>query len=134
MAAIEVVDVAVVGAGISGLRAAGLLQRAGISTVVLEARSRVGGKIFTTDREPGTSIRQEYGAAWINDTTQDRIWALAKEFGLTPVISNSEGKVVAQDFGGDCIEFNYGETPVVSECLVNGPFGPGLPPPQNKVN
>lgn len=110
----EVVDVVVVGAGISGLRAAGLLQRAGFSTVVLEARSRVGGKILTSDREPGMTIRQEYGAAWINDTTQDRIWALAKEFGLTPVIANSEGKVVAQDFGGNCVEFMYGNTPEVS--------------------
>lgn len=118
----EVVDVAVIGAGISGLRAASLLQRAGISTVVLEARPRVGGKILTTDREPGTSIRQEYGAAWINDTTQDRIWALVKEFRLTPVISNSEGKVVAQDFSGNCVEFKYGDTPEVSGLILSFPL------------
>ena len=45
--------VIVVGAGISGLRAASVLQRHGIDCVVLEGRNRIGGRINTTRTEKG---------------------------------------------------------------------------------
>lgn len=38
----------VVGAGISGLRAAAVLHRHGCEVVVLEARDRIGGRILTS--------------------------------------------------------------------------------------
>ncbi len=40
-------DVIVVGAGLAGLTAAYELQRAGRHVVVLEARERLGGRVFT---------------------------------------------------------------------------------------
>ena len=39
------VDIVVVGAGFAGLTVASILQRKGVSVVVLEARDRVGGKV-----------------------------------------------------------------------------------------
>lgn len=45
--------VIVVGAGISGLRCAAVLQRHGIEVVVLEGRDRIGGRIHTTRSEKG---------------------------------------------------------------------------------
>lgn len=46
--------VIVVGAGISGLRAASVLQRHGISVVVLEGRpDRIGGRICTSRKPDG---------------------------------------------------------------------------------
>lgn len=45
--------VVVVGAGISGLRAASVLQRHGIEVVVLEGRDRIGGRINTTRTAKG---------------------------------------------------------------------------------
>jgi monoamine oxidase len=46
---IETIEVAVIGAGVAGLAAARELRRRGRSVVVLEARDRVGGRIFTLD-------------------------------------------------------------------------------------
>jgi monoamine oxidase len=50
--AMEVIDLVVIGAGVSGLTCAGQLSRAGFQVVVLEARDRVGGRIRTL-RLPG---------------------------------------------------------------------------------
>jgi monoamine oxidase len=46
-------DVAVIGAGMAGLYAALLLEEAGLKTVVLEGRDRVGGRLLTLDGVPG---------------------------------------------------------------------------------
>ncbi len=46
-------SVLVLGAGLSGLYTALLLERAGIKVVVLEGRDRVGGRVYTLDNIPG---------------------------------------------------------------------------------
>ena len=51
--------VVVIGAGLSGLYAASLLESRGIQVTVLEARERVGGRVLTLDQVPG---RPEAGA------------------------------------------------------------------------
>lgn len=73
------VDVAIVGAGFSGLSAARKLQDAGLSVVVLEARDRVGGRIHTRHAPDGTPI--DVGGQWVGPG-QDRILALIDELGV----------------------------------------------------
>lgn len=46
-------DVLVIGAGISGLTAARLLEREGLRVKILEGRSRVGGRVHTLSDVPG---------------------------------------------------------------------------------
>ncbi len=46
-------DVVVIGAGLSGLNAALLLEGEGYSVTVLESRNRIGGRVFTLPNVPG---------------------------------------------------------------------------------
>lgn len=48
------VDVLVLGAGVSGLNTAWLLEQQGYRVTVLEASERVGGRVFTLMDQPGT--------------------------------------------------------------------------------
>ncbi len=46
-------DVIVIGAGLSGLNAAQLLEEMGYGVTVIEGRDRVGGRLYTMDEVPG---------------------------------------------------------------------------------
>src|SRR5437870_5042087 len=56
-------DVCVLGAGYAGLAAARRLSQFGKSVVVLEARNRVGGRIWTAPLADGTPV--DRGGAWL---------------------------------------------------------------------
>ena len=84
----ETIDVVVVGAGFAGLTAARRLQQEGRSVLVLEARDRVGGRIFNHTFDDGTIV--ELGGQWVGPT-QDRVLALADELGVGTFPSYDEG-------------------------------------------
>jgi monoamine oxidase len=85
------VDVVVVGGGLSGLVAARQVARKGRSVLVVEARSRVGGRLLNHRLKAGGVI--EAGGAFVGPT-QDHILALAKEFGVATFPEYVEGKNV----------------------------------------
>ena len=58
-------DVAIVGAGAAGLAAAAEIARGGKSAVVLEARDRIGGRVWSLD-VPGLPVPVELGAEFIH--------------------------------------------------------------------
>jgi len=76
----------VVGAGLSGLVAAHRLQAASHKVTILEARSRVGGRVLTV-REPFAEGQHADVGAMILYEGQNTILDLCREFGikLTPV-------------------------------------------------
>ena len=80
-------DVVVIGAGLSGLVAAHDIARAGRTVAVLEARNRVGGRVWTEMRghQP-----LELGGAWTGPG-QDRLKALAADLGIAFVEHGAHG-------------------------------------------
>ena len=87
----ESADVLVVGAGLAGLTAARELVTAGHSVLVLEARDRVGGRVVNEDIGDGKIV--EMGGQWAGPT-QDKVYALAAEFGITTFPTYDTGKKV----------------------------------------
>ena len=75
-------EVIVVGAGIAGLAAAKDLQKRDVSTIVVEGRDRVGGRVWT-DRSLGSPF--DLGASWIHGARKNPIADLAKELGLETI-------------------------------------------------
>jgi monoamine oxidase len=87
----ESVDVVVVGAGLSGLTAARDLLAAGKSVKVLEARDRVGGKVYNQKLKNGGVT--EVGAEFVGPT-QDKVLQMITDLGLTTFRTYNEGKTV----------------------------------------
>ncbi len=90
-------DVVVAGAGYAGLRAAAVLVAAGLDVVVLEARDRVGGRVFTEVVPSGAVVDQ--GGQWIGPT-QDRLQALADECGVATFPTWVDGENLEVRGGG----------------------------------
>lgn len=95
------VDVIVVGGGLSGLSAARALRDAGHSTVVLEARDRVGGR--TLNRKIGDGVF-DMGGQFVSPD-QKNVARLIKEFGLELVPMNQDGHKI-QDIAGDISQYS----------------------------
>lgn len=82
------VDFCIVGAGFAGLSAAYKLKKAGRSVFVLEARNRVGGRVYTEVLKDGTPVN--WGGTFIG-AGHDRLYALAKELGCETYPSYANG-------------------------------------------
>src|ERR1700730_1788799 len=81
-------DVGIVGAGVAGLAAARRLHEHGARVVVLEARRRIGGRIFTT-RDPRTPGPIELGAEVLRGDAPE-VHAIADAARLTVVAINGD--------------------------------------------
>src|SRR5947208_1473822 len=92
-------DVVVVGAGLAGLTAARQLRRARKSVIVLEARSRVGGRCYSKRIPGGASDVANMGATFVGPT-QHRVIDLCKELGIPLFNTYDTGKYIDYRNGG----------------------------------
>src|SRR5262245_49554733 len=90
----EEADVLVLGAGAAGLAAAQQLSQAGLRVIVIEARDRLGGRIFT-QHVPGHPLPIELGAEFIHGRPPES-FALVEQAGLLVYEINGESWL-AQD-------------------------------------
>jgi monoamine oxidase len=84
--------VIVAGAGLAGLTAARELEARGATVTIVEARDRVGGRLWTLRNGFAERQHAEAGADLIEDA-QDRVKRLAHELGLRPV------RILRESFG-----------------------------------
>ncbi|MEW1836033.1 NAD(P)/FAD-dependent oxidoreductase [Microbacterium sp. NPDC079995] len=104
-------DVVIVGAGAAGLTAANELRKAGLSVAVLEARERVGGRLWT-DVIDGAML--ELGGQWVSPD-QDALIDTVAELGLETFSRYREGDSVYVGPDGTVSRFTGEMFPVSPE-------------------
>ena len=104
-------DVVIVGAGAAGLTAANELKKAGLSVAVLEARDRVGGRLWT-DVIDGAML--EIGGQWISPD-QTALIETVDELGLDTFSRYREGDSVYVGPDGVAHRFTGEMFPVAPE-------------------
>src|SRR5437016_13227707 len=70
------VDVAIIGAGAAGLGAAHALKGSGLSTIVLKARDRVGGRGHTIQAAPDVVF--DVGCGWLHSADENSFVKIAE--------------------------------------------------------
>ncbi|MGQ0637968.1 MAG: flavin monoamine oxidase family protein [Nitrososphaerota archaeon] len=95
-------DVIVIGAGISGIAAADFLDEKGYDVVILEARDRIGGRIFTDRSLNGIPLDME--ASWIHGIEGNPIMELAKKYGIETVPTDYESSTTYDADGNEIDE------------------------------
>jgi monoamine oxidase len=88
----DTVDITVIGAGLSGLALAGALRAEGRDVILLEARTRPGGRVMS---QGGYDL----GPAWIWPHNA-RMLALVDRLGLPLYAQHSAGRLVFEDAHG----------------------------------
>ena len=85
----------IVGAGVSGLRAAALLTAKGIPCRVLEARSRIGGRVLSEPAGDGPDTGMyDLGPTWFWPDHETYIQHLISELGIPVFEQHAEGALL----------------------------------------
>ncbi len=94
-------DVLIAGGGLAGLYLAYQLEQAGIDYLLVEARSRLGGRVLSLPSRgsDGQSDQYDLGPAWFWPG-QPRLMRLVNELDVSVFPQYSDGNLVFQDPDG----------------------------------
>jgi monoamine oxidase len=105
-------SVVIVGGGLSGLRCAQLLNERGIDFILLEGRSRLGGRIFSLpiSSVSGANASQRYdlGPAWYWPAMQPHMASLVSRLGLSTFPQYSSGALAIERFRLEPVRYARG--------------------------
>lgn len=100
--------IGVIGAGASGLAAAQVLADAGYEVTVLEARDRIGGRVWTSD---ALGVPLDLGASWIHGVEGNPLADLAEDLGVETrptadsyVVRGGDGRIIPDHDAPDWLE------------------------------
>jgi monoamine oxidase len=93
--------VLIIGAGIAGLAAARWLTARGHEVQVVEARTRIGGRLWTSSAWPDVPL--DLGASWIHGLQDNPLTALAEEIDAQ-LISTSYARTLTLGSDGQAID------------------------------
>ena len=116
------VDVVVIGAGLSGLVAALKLQKGGKRVLILEARDRIGGRMYRESTIKGGVL--DMGGQWVGDS-QAAILGLLGDLQIERFVSYNSGHSI-QSWNGEKTGFDGS----VSHLLAGRCQGPDYLPPE----
>lgn len=94
-ASISDTHVAIIGAGLAGLRCADILLQKGFRVTIIEGRNRVGGRLHQEKLVNGRLV--DMGPNWIHGTNDNPILDLAKQTGTTVATWEHDSYLFDQD-------------------------------------
>ena len=107
--------IVVIGAGLAGLAAARDLHRLGHDVVVVEARDRIGGRVWTSHQWP--DIPLDLGATWIHGTEGNPITELADAIQARRLVTDYDRAITYNTDGSPLSEAEAGELEQLREAL-----------------
>lgn len=100
--------VIIIGAGFAGLSAAYHLYKKNIDFVILEARNRISGRVFSHTIDPQENLVIELGAEWVGNS-HTRMRELCDEFRLELLNNQFDSHLIYQGKYYKSNEWNYSE-------------------------
>jgi monoamine oxidase len=100
--------VIIIGAGFAGLTAAYYLKKKGIDFVILEARNRISGRVFSHTMDEKENLVVELGAEWVGNS-HERLQNLCNEFGLELQNNQFESHLIYKGVHHKSGEWDYSD-------------------------
>ncbi len=97
MGATQKQQIVIIGAGLAGLAAAQILLQKGHELVVLEARDRIGGRIWTSQRWHDVPL--DFGATWIHGVKGNPLTEIAAKIKAKPIATSYDKTIVFANSG-----------------------------------
>ncbi|WP_186323920.1 flavin monoamine oxidase family protein [Bacillus thuringiensis] len=110
-------DIIIIGSGIAGLAAANTLRAKGYSTLILEARDRIGGRVWTDRSLDHTAL--DLGASWIHGIKDNPLTKLTQKYSISTVPFDYDALQIYDATGKPLTEKEQSKISALLEKIIN---------------